>query len=224
MTADRTPLPTSGRFAAPQDREIPTTSRGRRTREALVKGARTVFARDGFLDSRLVDIATEAGIAVGSFYTYFASKEEVLLAVLENVNEGMLHPVMEAASVEHASLADRIRASHRAFLHGYRENADLMRLLEQASAIDPEFAQWRLARDTAFVEVNARWITRLQEQGLADAELDPWLTAGAFSAMIGRLAYSCYVLGLRRDDEDMVETCVRIWMRTLRLEDAEAQR
>jgi len=44
----------------------PLTGRGRRTRQRLVDAARVVFERDGFLNSRLVDITDEAGTAVGS--------------------------------------------------------------------------------------------------------------------------------------------------------------
>ena len=47
----------------------PATARGKRTRDALVAAARKVFERDGYLDSRLVDIVQEAGCSIGSFYT-----------------------------------------------------------------------------------------------------------------------------------------------------------
>ena len=52
-----------------QLREPPTTQRGARTRAALVKAARKVFERDGYLDTRLTDITKEARCAAGSFYT-----------------------------------------------------------------------------------------------------------------------------------------------------------
>ena len=51
-----------------------------------------MFERDGFLDARITDIAATAGVATGSFYTYFTSKEDVFAAVIEEVNEEMLHP------------------------------------------------------------------------------------------------------------------------------------
>ena len=65
--------------------------RGRRTRQRLVDAARVVFERDGFLNSRLVDITDEAGTAIGSFYTYFDSKEAVLEAVFDDVRDEMWH-------------------------------------------------------------------------------------------------------------------------------------
>ena len=51
-----------------------------------------MFERDGFLDARITDITAAAGVAAGSFYTYFNSKEDVFAAVMDDVNEEMLHP------------------------------------------------------------------------------------------------------------------------------------
>ena len=52
-----------------------------RTRDALLKAAETIFARDGFEASRIEDIAAEAGRSRGAFYANFASKTEVFLAL-----------------------------------------------------------------------------------------------------------------------------------------------
>ena len=54
-----------------------------------------MFERDGFLDARITDITGEAGVAAGTFYTYFTSKEDVFAAVMEEVNEEMLHPRLQ---------------------------------------------------------------------------------------------------------------------------------
>jgi len=42
-----------------------------------------VFAREGFHPARMETIAHEAGVAVGTIYNYFASKEDVLLSIFE---------------------------------------------------------------------------------------------------------------------------------------------
>src|SRR5262249_11941440 len=61
------------------------TGKGLRTREELVAAARRVFERDGYLDTRVADIAAAATLAHGSFYTYFSSKQEVFLAIVRDV-------------------------------------------------------------------------------------------------------------------------------------------
>jgi AcrR family transcriptional regulator len=78
----------------------PVSARGARTREALVRAAREVFERDGFLDARIADIASAAGVATGSFYTYFNSKEDAFAAVIDELSDEMLHPRLRAQVYE----------------------------------------------------------------------------------------------------------------------------
>src|SRR5262249_12889860 len=61
------------------------TAKGLRTRDELLAAARRVFERDGYLDTRVADIAAAAKLAHGSFYTYFSSKQEVFLAIVRDV-------------------------------------------------------------------------------------------------------------------------------------------
>ncbi|WP_370616175.1 TetR/AcrR family transcriptional regulator [Mumia sp. Pv 4-285] len=195
-------------------REPPRTARGVRTRARLVSAARTVFERDGFLDARLADITTEAGTAAGSFYTYFASKEEIFAAVLEEVKEEMLHPQVREVTSGDDPVAV-IAAGNRAYLESYARNAALMRLLEQVAAIDDRFADVRWQRGRAFTERNARSIRHLQERGLADPDVDAGLAATALSMMVSRTAYNTYVLGDDRDLDTLTDTLTRLWVNAL---------
>ncbi|MFH5211671.1 TetR/AcrR family transcriptional regulator [Antrihabitans spumae] len=203
-------------------REPPATQRGNRTRAALIEAARVVFERDGYVDARLTDIAKEANCATGSFYTYFAGKDEILAAVLEIAQEDMLHPGtgrVAPADDPHAV----IEASNRAYFEAYQRNSRLMGLLEQVSNVDPAFRELRRRRSDAFVQRNARSIADLQRRGLADRELDAELASRALSSMISRLAYGAFVVGDGPGDsatfEQLVFTATRIWTNALRIPD-----
>jgi TetR/AcrR family transcriptional regulator, fatty acid metabolism regulator protein len=52
-------------------------------REAILRAATHVFARSGYFNSKVADIAREAGVADGTVYLYFKSKEEILRSVFE---------------------------------------------------------------------------------------------------------------------------------------------
>jgi AcrR family transcriptional regulator len=197
-------------------REPPRTARGARTRAALVTAARTVFERDGYLHARLTDITAEANCSTGSFYTYFTNKKEIFAAVLDETQEEMLHPhVREVAGTEDPVAV--IEASNRAYLTTYRRNAKLMALLEQVSTIDEDVRELRRRRGAAFAERNAASIRDLQERGLADPELDPYISAQALSSMVGRMANGSYVLGDEVPFEQLVATVTRLWANALRL-------
>ncbi len=57
--------------------------RGILTRQALLRSARVVFARDGFEHARLEDIAANAGRTRGAFYANFKGKEDVFYTIFE---------------------------------------------------------------------------------------------------------------------------------------------
>jgi AcrR family transcriptional regulator len=198
----------------PPGREPPRSARGARTRAKLVAAARTVFERDGYLDSRVADISAEANTATGSFYTYFDSKEEIFAAVLAELQDDMLHQHIQDV-VDNDDPAAVIEASNRAYLLVYERNAKLMGLLEQVSTIDESFRELRRKRAQAFAERNAHTIRSLQDRGLADPDLDAMLTATALSSMVSRVAYINYVLGDNWKLDQLVEELTRLWVNAL---------
>ncbi|RJQ84219.1 TetR/AcrR family transcriptional regulator [Amycolatopsis panacis] len=198
-------------------RDLPTTPRGRRTRESLVAAARVVFERDGFLNARLVDITAEASCSIGTFYTYFETKEQIFAAVIEAARHDMLHPGMPHLADEEGPAAV-IEASNRAYLLAYQRNAKLMWLMQQVSMIDPEFEKLRARSAMRFGERNMRRIKLLQEKGLADPSIDAELAARALSLMVSRIAFEVFALGEGpRDLEDLVETCTKLWVNGLKI-------
>ena len=59
-------------------------------REAILRAATTIFARNGYFNSKVSDIAREAGIADGTVYLYFKSKEEILHSIFDRSVEEAL--------------------------------------------------------------------------------------------------------------------------------------
>jgi AcrR family transcriptional regulator len=200
-----------------QTGRAPASARGARTRAALVQAAREVFERDGFLEARITDITGQAGVASGSFYTYFTGKEDVFAAVMDEVQEEMLHPRLRDPS-DGDDPVKAIEHANRAYLAAYRRNAKLMALMEQVSQIDEDFRRLRLRRTRAFVQRNAKALARLQRRGLADPELDPDVAARALSAMVSRTAYMRYAQGVGNESaESLVRTLTRLWAGALGL-------
>src|SRR4051812_19330723 len=62
------------------DGKAPRTARGERTLRKILDAARYEFGEHGFSDSSIVGITQRAGVALGTFYTYFDSKEAVFQA------------------------------------------------------------------------------------------------------------------------------------------------
>jgi TetR/AcrR family fatty acid metabolism transcriptional regulator len=90
-------------------------------REAILRSAITVFARCGYFNSKVADIAREAGVADGTVYLYFKSKEEILHSIFDRSVEEAL----DAARKRVELLTDpREKLRQIAHLHLERLGAD----------------------------------------------------------------------------------------------------
>ena len=77
-------------------------------REAILRAAIKVFARNGYFNSKVSDIASEAGIADGTVYLYFKSKEEILHSIFDRAMEEFIaEGKREIAGLEKAD--DKLR-------------------------------------------------------------------------------------------------------------------
>jgi AcrR family transcriptional regulator len=70
------------------------------SRAQILDAAGRVFAARGYFDAKVADIAREAGMSQGSVYWYFASKQDVLKAVLADGFEAVERPLRETAALE----------------------------------------------------------------------------------------------------------------------------
>jgi AcrR family transcriptional regulator len=66
--------------------KTPRTARGQRTLRKILDGAREEFGERGFSDSSIVGITQRAGVALGTFYTYFDSKEALFQALVRDMS------------------------------------------------------------------------------------------------------------------------------------------
>src|SRR5205085_10997894 len=102
-----------------------------RSRARFIEAGKVVFARDGFLKARIVDIAAEANASYGAFYHYFDSKEALFREIAEDIEVGLL--ALDELALARAAADDpyeRIREANRSYLTAYRRNAGIMRVIE----------------------------------------------------------------------------------------------
>jgi AcrR family transcriptional regulator len=189
-----------------------------RTRAALLAAARTAFEERGFVDTRLVDITTSAGVAQGTFYNYFSSKEEIFESVVVEVMADVTRRT-QRFSQGPASNYDRILEANRQFMEAYRHNAAFMRVFEQVASFDPAMSALRRQIRDDFVGRARRGIESMQRQGVARTDVDATLVAHALVAMIDNVAYTWLVLADRQDEDAIVETVSDIWAAAIGLVD-----
>jgi AcrR family transcriptional regulator len=162
--------------------------KGRATDEAFREAARVVFAREGYLNAKISDIAAEAGRSVASFYNYYDTKADLLIALAEEFHaeatQMAILPYRSGLSRE-----DALREAVAGFWRTYAKRRGELIGIFQAAMLEGEFRdRWLKLRAEAITRI-AEQIRRAQADGYCPG-VDPVLTASALSAM---LEHFCYI-------------------------------
>ena len=76
--------------------------------QQIIEAAVRVFARKGYYNSRVSDIAREAGIAAGTIYLYFKTKDDILVTLFRDKMTDFVDTLRKAIAVE-SDAASKIR-------------------------------------------------------------------------------------------------------------------
>lgn len=168
----------------------PKTTRGQRTREKLLRAAEAEFGEKGFHTVGINDITRRAGVALGTFYVYFESKEEVFRALVFY----MSHRVRGWVAERVADAPDRLTAERKgleAFLEFTRKNPGLYRIISEAEFVaNDAFVEHYMGFSKAYRE-NLESAGQRGEIRQGDYEIWSW-------AIMGMMV----LLGLRYADWD----------------------
>ncbi len=122
---------------ASPDAKQPRTDRGRKTRRAILDAARSEFGERGFHDASISGITRRAGVALGSFYTYFDSKDALFRALVRDMSDQVrdhVAPVLQSAPDQVAAE----QAGLKAFIDFVRGHKEIYRIIDEAEFVDPE--------------------------------------------------------------------------------------
>jgi AcrR family transcriptional regulator len=116
--------------------KTPRTERGRKTLRLLLDSAAAEFGDKGFHESSVVSITQRAGVALGSFYTYFDSKDSLFRALVRDMSAQVRQNVGPVIAAE----PDRMEGERKGlakFLEFVREHKELYRIIDEAEFVDP---------------------------------------------------------------------------------------
>jgi len=121
---------------------LPKTGRGEMTRRKILDAAKREIGRRGFAEASISTITAEAGVAQGTFYIYFRTKEDVMRELVLHMGRMLRHHLTEAT----AGAKNRLEAEKlglRAFLDFVRKNPDLYKVVEESQFVDPAIYRQR---------------------------------------------------------------------------------
>jgi AcrR family transcriptional regulator len=165
--------------------KTPRTERGRRTLRSILDAAAIEFGARGFHETSIVSITARAGVALGSFYTYFDSKDAVFRALVLDMS-ARVGAVGAAAVRDRPDTLTGERAIMAAFITFARGHTELYRIIDEAEFVDP--ASYRAHYEGAAARIQARL-----EAGAARGELRSGISDVHAWAIMGMNVF----LGLR---------------------------
>lgn len=116
---------------------LPVTARGRATRQSLLDAAEEVFGEASYGKAAITEITRRAGVAQGTFYVYFKSKDAIFLELVRHLGSELRRTLREAVT----EAPDRITAEEvglRAFFAFLREHRNLYKIVRQAEFVDED--------------------------------------------------------------------------------------
>ena len=182
--------------------------------EQLLAAAAEEFATRGYHQTTIKDIVERAGVATGTFYLYFANKEQSCAALIERLYGRVLAEVVAARAGKRTKI-EKLAASIRAALAVFGAERNLAHIaLVRAPGAHPLFDELLARIQREFWDLVAEDI----EEAMAEGLLPPQPAAISARALIGSLyevVISWLQAGVPERLEDAVEPLVVYCLRGL---------
>ena len=186
--------------------------------QAVCDALERLLATRKLADLSVAEILREAGTSRGSFYFYFASKNAVLAALAERVNDEVFEATQTWLHRDEGQPPEpALRAAMQGALALWRAHAPVIRAMVESWRSDPELdAAWRRLIGR-FTSSAAEQIDRERAAGIAP----PGPDSGALGAMLTWTTERCLYLAVSdgepafADDEALVATLTHVWWRAI---------
>jgi AcrR family transcriptional regulator len=188
-------------------RERELRAQGRKTMRKLLDAGMTVFERRGYHAARVDDIVKVARTSHGTFYLYFANKEDLFRALLADVAEELNGLSESLGAIGPGDDGyDELRGWLSRFLDIYRTYGPVIRAWTEAETDKSELGS---LGDEVLGGVTRTLMGRIRESTAARG-LDHQIAAMAMVAMIERFNYYAYSRQIDIDRDDVLDTLTAI--------------
>lgn len=178
MTAETSPQGVRGGVQPPRTRGV---REGRSPGQIrLLTAAEELFGERSYHRTTVADICARAGMATGSFYSYFESKAEIFAAVVRAINEDLRGAMRHALEHTEGGQRARERASFRAYFDMLSQRPWIDRIVRESEFIDPGLFREYYEHLTRGY---ARGVRAAQLAREVDAQYDPEVIAFAYTGI-----------------------------------------
>jgi len=173
-------------------------------REEILAAARRVVAARGLRGTTIADMADEAGIALGTIYLYFSSKEAVFAALSQQLHGLIARALTAVTGATSLDGVVRVRIDH--VFAACAENRDLVRLVMLNTDPGSEVAKSVRKAD----EAHEAPIVGIVERGMADGlvrDADPAIMTKLVKGLVTIAVYEAFVVSDGTDADKYRDAC-----------------
>jgi TetR/AcrR family fatty acid metabolism transcriptional regulator len=166
-------------------------------REAILRAAISVFAHNGYFNSKVADIAREAGVADGTVYLYFKSKEEILHSIFDrSVDQAVADARKEIENI--SDPREKLRRIARLHLERLGDDRDLAVVFQVELRGSTKFMEeFSAAGFAAYLALIRTTFEEGQQVGVFRADLNAKVVAKILFGALDEMATN-WILSKRR--------------------------
>ncbi len=189
--------------AAPR---VPRQARSRAKYQAILQAALELFREQSYAETTIDAIVERSGVSVGVFYSYFASKQQLLLALLADELKSEETDLFDASS--HQLTLAECEAVLRRLL---RQRSDLAHVRQELALVDPEFAEQDREVRQRLQEQLTTSLESLRREGRIRTDVASSTCAWVLRAIFARLIELTATLPVTQMEDEIHATALLIY-------------
>jgi TetR/AcrR family fatty acid metabolism transcriptional regulator len=163
----------------------------------IIQAATKIFARKGFYQAKISEIAREAGVADGTIYIYFENKDDILISLFEEEMKVVLDNMVAQISLEKGPVEklEKFALTHLQLIEQNQSMAEIIQVeVRQSSKFMKEYKNEKFAQ---YLNLIGDIIREGQEKGVFKNDVVPGVAERAFFGALDEMS-RYWVLSTRR--------------------------
>lgn len=157
-------------------------------RARIIRAAMKVFAQKGFYNSKVSEVAKEAGVADGTIYLYFRNKDDILISMFEDQMKDIITDMRQELEkeVDPLSKLECFALFHLNIVESRKELAEVLQVeVRQSSKFMKEYSNRKFAQ---YVNLISSIIKEAQAKGLIRKDVMPGIAKRAFFGALDEMS------------------------------------
>jgi TetR/AcrR family fatty acid metabolism transcriptional regulator len=155
---------------------------------SIIRAATKIFAKKGFYQAKISEIAREAGVADGTIYIYFQNKDDILICLFEEQMKDVLDNMVDQISrlEDPAKKLERFALAHLKLIEQNKDMAEIIQVeVRQSGKFMKEYKNEKFIQ---YLDLIAEIIKQGQEKGVFRKDVIPGVAKRAFFGALDEMS------------------------------------